>query len=56
MRWSLSKADTQKPEPSLKSEGFDDAVRRNVAMAKLSDMIAWGRKDSLWPFNFGLSC
>ncbi len=56
MSWFLSKVDTRKPEPSLKSEGFDDAVRRNVAMAKLSDMVAWGRKNSIWPFNFGLSC
>ncbi len=35
---------------------FDHAVRRNVLLSRLQDLLAWGRKNSLWPFNFGLSC
>src|SRR4030095_15968593 len=35
---------------------FDDAVRRNLILARLQDLLAWGRKNSIWPFNFGLSC
>ena len=35
---------------------LEGAVGRSVVMARLQDMLAWGRKNSMWPFNFGLSC
>src|SRR5699024_8501051 len=49
------------PTPgSAGADGGDEKLRaameRNVLTSKLDDMIAWGRKYSLWPFNFGLSC
>jgi NADH-quinone oxidoreductase subunit B len=40
----------------LRGQTLEDAVRQSVITARLEDLLSWGRKNSLWPFAFGLSC
>ncbi len=35
---------------------YEQTLRRNLLFARLEDLVAWGRSNSVWPFNFGLSC
>ncbi len=56
MNWSLTKATPGQPVVEEKDSSFEDAVRRVILLTRLQDLIAWGRKWSMWPFNFGLSC
>jgi NADH-quinone oxidoreductase subunit B len=42
--------------PGTGQELTDEAITRTVLMGRMDDMISWGRKNSIWPFAFGLSC
>jgi NADH-quinone oxidoreductase subunit B len=55
MRWSISRPDTT-PQAVSPDEYSDEAIRRTLILSRLEDLVAWGRKNSVWPFNFGLSC
>jgi NADH-quinone oxidoreductase subunit B len=35
---------------------IEKAIQGSILFGKLQELVAWGRKNSLWPFNFGLSC
>jgi NADH-quinone oxidoreductase subunit B len=47
MNYSITKPDR---------DPLEYAVRQSIMFTRLQDMLAWGRKNSIWPFNFGLSC
>ena len=50
MHWTFTKPTDPCHNP------VEDAVRKSLLFTRLQDMLAWGRKNSIWPFNFGLSC
>ena len=51
MNWSLTK-----PGDNSDRHGTQETAHKSMALGRLQDLIAWGRKNSIWPFNFGLSC
>jgi NADH-quinone oxidoreductase subunit B len=55
MEWSVTKPGRPYPEKGTK-DPVQEAVSRGLLFSRLQDLLAWGRKNSIWPFNFGLSC
>ncbi len=56
MQWLLTKPDVTGLVATPDSCPLEQTVRRSVVLSRLEDLVQWGRKNSVWPFNFGLSC
>jgi NADH-quinone oxidoreductase subunit B len=55
MKWWLSKAGDTTGNFSGNGS-MEEAVRQSIMLTSVQSLVAWGRKNSMWPFHFGLSC
>jgi NADH-quinone oxidoreductase subunit B len=55
MKWWMSNPND--PVTSVKGTGsLEEEVNQSIMLTTVQDLLAWGRKNSMWPFHFGLSC
>ncbi|MEO6681517.1 MAG: NADH-quinone oxidoreductase subunit B family protein, partial [Ginsengibacter sp.] len=55
MKWWLSKSGDATGNISGNGS-MEEAVSKSIMLTTVQDLVAWGRKNSMWPFHFGLSC
>src|ERR671932_2268172 len=55
MKWWLSKAGDGTGNVSGNGS-MEEAVSKSIMLTTVERLLGWGRKNSLWPFHFGLSC
>lgn len=55
MSWWLSSI--TEPTGAVRGTGsMEEAVQQSLVLSTVNDLLRWGRKNSMWPFHFGLSC
>lgn len=54
MKYSISNGSNE--NANFGKDVSEEELYKSVLFGKLDEMIAWGRKNSIWPFGFGLSC
>ncbi len=53
MNWWLSKPNEQ---AVAGNSSMEETIKQSILLTTVQDLLAWGRKNSMWPFHFGLSC
>ncbi|QJC30553.1 NuoB/complex I 20 kDa subunit family protein [Enterobacteriaceae endosymbiont of Neohaemonia nigricornis] len=66
MKYTLTKININKKKypleekKNINNDPIKESVNNNIFLGSLkkitNNLVNWGRKNSLWPFNFGLSC
>jgi NADH-quinone oxidoreductase, B subunit len=55
MKWWLTE-----PKDAVASKAgnysMEESLGQSVMLTSVESLVAWGRKNSMWPFHFGLSC
>ena len=54
MKWWLKKPIETTPLTGTGS--FEETIQQNILLTSVQSLLGWGRKNSMWPFHFGLSC
>ena len=54
MKWWLNKPGQTTPQTGTGS--FEETIQQNILLTSVQALLGWGRKNSMWPFHFGLSC
>jgi len=55
MDWWLNKANDTTGKLSGNTS-MEEAVSKSIMLTSVQSLLGWGRKNSMWPFHFGLSC
>jgi NADH-quinone oxidoreductase subunit B len=55
MKWWLTKPEA--PATAITGTGsYEESVQQSILLSNMQSLLAWGRRNSMWPFHFGLSC
>ncbi|MCW3466862.1 NADH-quinone oxidoreductase subunit B [Chitinophaga nivalis] len=55
MKWWLTKTNDVSGKISGNTS-MEEVIQQSVMLTSVESLLAWGRKNSMWPFHFGLSC